>query len=609
MGAGRTERPTEKVFYVSGTRNCIDADSYSVTVHSHSISNSTEMTLQETNPFRRASMLQGTSFQSYGIADTTRITVCRPISPAPKYTPRAPESHIVVRPDFVAQMPALENEQERIAHFAMGPAPPAYPATCLTAKNSPPVYGDATIDTSKIRPAVGNPSIYENIRHVQEATETKRKQIDETNRLRRKLRRAAGIWSCFRRCVPKDKTTDKSNGMGRSFVWAVLAIFLIIITPVIIIKIVIQKNYQPKTSGQGRQQVQMLELPGFPPIPTGVSLVQPATAPKELRTCVSPPELWSCDLPPPATNSIPEFRFEIRYRPADRQRDGPESIWAPVPAPVPSPKDYEETSVKDSSNTTSAGIATEFVISMFYSDNAPNQTESQSSNSVIKRSQSAEIEGNRAVVRKKDILRRQSISDPAQNPPSPLPKILRNQPLRLMDKGLPSEHYAAHMYFQKSIYLDSINMSSTPPSHNNEVPGASDSAKYACIWSFTRFKMQIFTRKSQDLILVDREKNRFQIDPEFGSSMINTKEPIMPYHVTISEDRIGGSENADGKTIACYEILDNENGEGKKLGRRYSWPERKDRGSLAPNPKGKWKAGCSCEWTNWKNKTNFDKQK
>lgn len=554
-------------------------------------------------------MLQGTSFQSYGAADTTRTAVCRPISPAPRYAPRAPESHIVVRPDIVAQMSALGNEQERIAHLVMGPAPPAYPATCLTAKNSPPVYGDAIIDTSKIGPDIGNFSIYQNIRQIQEATEAKRKQIEQTNRLRRKLRRAAGIWSCFRCCVPKDKIADGGNGIRRSFVWAVLAVFLIIVTPIILIKVVVQKNHQPKSSDQGRQQVQMFQLSGLPPIPTGVSLVQPATSPNEQRTCVSPPELWSCDLPPPATDTIPELRFEIRYRPADRQRDGPESIWAPIPAPVPSPKDYEETSANDSmSNKTSAGIATGFVISMLYTDNAPNQTESQSPNSMTKRSELVGIEDNEAAVEliEPHILKRQSISDPSQNPPSPLPDILRNQPLRLMDQGLPSEHYAAHIYFQKSIYLDSINISSRPPFHNNEVPGTSDSAKYACIWSFTRFRIQIFTRKSQDLILVDREQSRFQIDPEFGSSMTNTREPIMPYPVTISEDRIGGSENAVGRTIACYEILDNVNGEGKRLGERYSWPERKS-GSLASTVDGRRKAGCFCEWKNWKNRTNFDK--
>ena len=571
------------------------------------------MTFQETNPFRRASMLQGTTFQSYyGAADTNRPAVCRPISPVPKYTPRAPESHIVVRPDLVAQMSTFGNEQERIARLAMGPAPPAYPATCLTTRDSPLVYGDAIIDTSKRSPAVGNFSIYENIRHVQEATEAKRDQIKETNRLRRKLRRAAGIWSCFGRRVPKDKTAGKSNGMTRSYVWAILAILLIIITPIIIIKVVMQKSPQPKTSDQGRQQAQMLELPGLPPIPTGISLVQPATAPKEQRTCVSPPELWSCDLPPPTADIIPEFRFEIRYRPADRQRDGPESIWAPIPAPVPSPQDYEESSVKDSmSNTTSAGIATEFVISMLYSDNAPNQTELQSPNSTT---ESLEVAMRKRELIESHILKQRSISDPSQNPPNPLPSILRNQPLRLMDKGLPSEHYTAHMYFQKSIYLDSINISSHPPSHNNEVPGTSDSAKYACIWLFTRFKIQIFTRKSQDSVLVDREQNRFQIDPEFGSSMTNTKDPIMPYPVTISEDRLGGSENAVGRTIACYEILDNVNsggGEGKRLGKRYSWPERSESGSLAASSstllKRKQKAGCFCEWANWRNRTNFDK--
>ncbi|KAF8428384.1 hypothetical protein EV426DRAFT_587724 [Tirmania nivea] len=387
-------------------------------------------------------------------------------------------------------------------------------------------------------------------------------------------------------------------------------IFVLIITvPLVVIKVIAPKSPVKSngTSEQKRLPAQMFELPGFPPIPTGVSLVQPAAVANKQTACVTPPELWSCNLPPPATDATPEFRFEIRYRPVDRQRDGPESIWTPRPAPVPSAKDYEETSLKEL-NTTSAGIATGFVISMTFNDKLPKSDEQ--SGTTEKRSEpeySEEEASERAHLENHiKIIKRQSLADPSQNSPAMLPTLLRNQPLRLMEEGLTGEHYAAHMYYHKSIYLDSINGTSRQPKYNNEVPGNSDKAKYACVWSFTRFKIQIYTRRNQDLVLVDRERNRFLIDPTFGSSISNQKDPILPYPVTISEDRITGNENAAGKNIACYEILPDENGQGKRLGKRQSWVEKKTPIVETSTLDGKKKEGCFCEWGNWKFRTKFD---
>lgn len=606
------------------------------------------MPSQETNPFRRASMLQGTSFATYESneahqqrGDTTppespaprRLTeVWTPektpdSSPAPRYSPKAPKSHTVVRADLVARMSALEDDTEHIVRLATEDAPPKYPAAAH-AKDSLPNYEEAVSPADRIRsagfPGVGYNSAfasfgrYEDIRHIQEATEARRRDIEESNRTRKQLRRAGGIWRCFRCCIPKAKRGGGAVGMtktSKNTIWAVLLVIILVVAiPLVVIKVISQEKNQynqvPVNGDGKRQSAQLLEVPGFPPIPTGVTVVQPAMAANKQTTCVSPRELWSCDLPPPATNKIPEFRFEIRYRPADRQRDGPDSIWAPRPAPVPSAKDYKETAAQESRNsTTSAGIATEFTISMNLINNTPIP---EQNDTLVTRSESISEEYDEKETLNRElqdyqIFKRQSISDPSQNPPSMLPTVLRNQPLRLMNKGLPSEHYTAHMYFQKSIYLDSINISSRQPLHNNEVTGSSDAARFACIWSFTRFKIQIFTRKSQELIIVDRDQNRYQIDPDFGNSMTDTKDPILPYPVTIFEDRVVGSENKPGHNIACYEILKNEGPEGgKRLGKRYGWGERKSDKTLTSTLDGVKKEGCFCEWGNWKQRTRFD---
>jgi len=545
-------------------------------------------------------------------------------SPVPEYTHRAPDSHTVVPRDLVASMSSLEDDPGQIVRIAteLSP-PPKYLAINHRAKDSYlPDYDEAVNDSAeRIRRSAGLQGIgynsayprYEDVRHVEESGEATRRKIEEANQLRTKLRRASGIWGWFKCCVPRARraksSADVMKPSKRLLCTVGLLIVLIITVPLVVIKVITNKSpiKDNGTDEQKRLPAQMLELPGFPPIPTGVSLVQPAAVANKQTTCVTPPELWSCDLPPPATDATPEFRFDIRYRPTDRQRDGPESIWTPRPAPVPSVKDYEETSLKES-NTTSAGIATGFVISMTYNDKLPKSDEQ--SGTTEKRSEpeySEEEASERAYLENHiKIIKRQSLADPSQNPPAMLPALLRNQPLRLMEKGLPGEHYAAHMYFQKSLYLDSINVTSEQPKHNNEVPGNSDKAKYACVWSFTRFKVQIYTRKNQDLVLVDRERNRFLIDPNFGSSISNQKNPILPYPVTISEDRITGNEVAIGKNIACYEILPGAGGQGKKLGKRLSWVEKKTPIAETSTLDGRRKQGCFCEWGNWKFRTKFD---
>src|SRR5947209_7888136 len=99
------------------------------------------MPVQETNPFRRASMLQGTGFAGYLSNQTNqngdktpppppaprRLTSvvwgtekesARAPSPVPEYTRRAPGSHTVVPKDLVASMSSLEDDPEQIVRMA-----------------------------------------------------------------------------------------------------------------------------------------------------------------------------------------------------------------------------------------------------------------------------------------------------------------------------------------------------------------------------------------------------------------------------------------------------------------------------------------------------------
>ncbi|KAF8472539.1 hypothetical protein BDZ91DRAFT_437391 [Kalaharituber pfeilii] len=581
------------------------------------------MPARETNPFRRASLLRGNAREvplrqeqvyptseaeasseiNHGIRS---LAICCPV---PTYSRSVPDSHIV---------------DGDILEFT----PPTYPAKSISRNSLPPNYDEIFSAADRIRGIMGLPTtdfridlpdyaastgtiLYENGRNIREATENRRRDLEKSKRVWERRRHATGIWACFRCFIAKPKTAGgpvRNDVVSKKFCFLALVIVVMIITiPIVLIKVVARKQVDSgNVRDKDRLSAQMLELTGFPPIPTGVSLMQPVAMPRAQTTCVKPPELWSCNLPPPISNSIPEFRFEIRYRPMDRQKDGPDSIWAPRPPKVPSAEDYQELAAKDSiqSNNT-AGIKTEFLFSMTLNNNEVTSEVEDKSVKKRERLSSADEDGEHSEELlqrhfiESQLVKRQSIADPSQNPPNMLPYTFRNQPLRLMDKSLPSEHYTAHIYFQKSIYLDSIRVDSRRPLANNEVPGSSDAAKWACVWSFTRFKVQIFTRKSKDFIIVDKEKNRFRVDSEFGKSMINQRDAILPYPVTISADRVSGRENDRAQTIACYEILNNEDESGKRLGKRYSWIEWKNTnlGAEIGNSRG-----CVCEWSNWKEK-------
>ncbi len=157
------------------------------------------------------------------------------------------------------------------------------------------------------------------------------------------------------------------------------------------------------------------------------------------------------------------------------------------------------------------------------------------------------------------VLRRQEgdlmqlIPPPERDPdgtgaPARLLTFPKQQPLRLYDRGLPTERYAFYTYYNKTTYLKSI----IPLDKNSGGPVPADlnggalktEASFVITWQFTRYKVEIWTRRENS--------TRFLSDGDLPASN-STRPGTFPYPVTVTLDTAGGPK--DGK-IAFTRAID-----------------------------------------------------
>lgn len=149
------------------------------------------------------------------------------------------------------------------------------------------------------------------------------------------------------------------------------------------------------------------------------------------------------------------------------------------------------------------------------------------------------------------------------DPPDLYP-FASSQPLRLFNRGQPSEHYGFYTYFDRSLYLSSSPTANTSSNNNSQPPPAQNltanvpqsQATTICTWSDTRFLVQIWTQKSPVTSLAFTP-NASSI-PAANSTANDLQTPgSFPYPVTFTLDRHGGT--ASEKSVYCREL----DGEGK----------------------------------------------
>jgi hypothetical protein len=323
--------------------------------------------------------------------------------------------------------------------------------------------------------------------------------------------------------------------------WAISGLIVVILVAIVVGVVMGVRsrshNMPPKSENNS---------PYFPNLPLGNVVVRPFQRADRLSTCVARPYQWSCELPPdtkvPKTNAtndgfkVPEFRFTIKHR-ESKSASGPKSSWIPIPRNVPNIADYENVSAVD--GVTDAGEDTDFYITLTASAGFQ-ATDSQAGGKEFNDS-------------KREIIKEESHM---------LPATAANQPLRLFDRGLDTEHYGFHLYFDKTIqFANSSRLISS-----RDIGGVSaEASRYRIQWSNTRFKVTIFTKKIAKVV----------------ESTLATE---MGLPVDIWEDRVGGDRR--GRIITAWH-LDEKGTVGKHVGiaekKGVSTEER----------------GCFCHWSNY----------
>lgn len=179
------------------------------------------------------------------------------------------------------------------------------------------------------------------------------------------------------------------------------------------------------------------------------------------------------------------------------------------------------------------------------------------------------------------------------------------QPVRLYDRGLDTEHYGFYTHFKRTIYLKSV----TTPNSTDEtnVPLDEDGgcrkseAKFLTTWGETRMLVRIWTRK-----LASNTSSLVHPDGSSGiGGVAELHRPgTMPWPVTITLDTHGGDPK---KKLVWESPMDDRL--QVSMDQSKLLVNNMDIGGTWINPRGTGDAkyggfdggsgGCKCEWVNW----------
>ena len=470
--------------------------------------------------------------------------------------------------------------------------------------------------------------------------EAKRQRHEKEDALARK---AGGLWR-GRGCISKRGCYGRSGPEGRKkrrLYFALVAGFLSMMILAIVLATTLHRKSNTMT-----EPSQWLNLTGFPPIYTGLSTVAAPVNTVVDTGCVVPATQWSCDLPKEEQSSVapnspsrPNFLLQIQWDNSSsanvtfanvtgnpnlvtRSLVGnsvsagqfikhlllrARQIVTFVPNPAP-PSFAEEFFLGDTTDgivsANKAGEPTPFYISFL----------SPTGSTVEKR----EIQMRQTVDNSSDqfpnvtnFIPAPSLNSDGTAAPANLLPLPSQQPIRLFDRGLPSEHYGFYSYFDRSIFLKSITQLNDSNS-NDEVPddengGATKSeAAFRCTWSQTRFLVQMWTRANTTAQLLNGTASGT------SSPGIDFTQPgSFPYPVTITTDRHGGDPAL--KMLYCYTMNEVEgliptsghiNQEARGFGGTVINPAPAAFLNVSDPSQGGFDGGtggCSCQWKNFQN--------
>lgn len=454
------------------------------------------------------------------------------------------------------------------------------------------------------------------------------------------IARRAGGWWRGRGCIPESGCYGRTGAEGRKRRRWYLG--LIIGFLAMIILIVVLATTLHRQSNAVVQPSQWLNLTGFPPVYLGMSTV---IAPDKLVAntgCVFPATEWSCDLPKELQSSVapnqpnqPNFFLYIQW---DNSSSANATFSNVTSNPNLGTRNIAPNPVSAGHFIRSLILKARQVVTFVPSPAPPSYAEEfflgNTTDGIVSSNKAGEptpfyisFLGNvNSTLAKRDLFERDNTSDSSSQFPNitsiiPNPSVNPDgtavsanllpfptqQPIRLYDRGLATEHYGFYNYFDRSIFLKSIALLNSSNLNNGEVPddengGATEAqAKYRCTWTQTRFLVQMWTRMNTAARLLNSSST---------SQTSNLIQPgSFPYPVTITTDRHGGNPSA--KLVYCYEMNSRE---GIIAGSGVVQTENRGFGGVDINPAPGFfsnssdpglggfdggSGGCSCQWSNF----------
>lgn len=439
-------------------------------------------------------------------------------------------------------------------------------------------------------------------------------------------RRLGGFWR-GRGCIPDRGCFGRTGREGRQRrrVWMIiLGVLLAVIILSITLGVVLTR---PKHS----EEVPSIwvNLTDFPPMPTGdLTIVGPDNTVAK-SGCTEPSTLWSCSLPKEQHDSVKPYKpdqptiiLQIQWDNSTRNdwktpNEDPPSLKgrrgmggaayagdairareAPGFEPSPSPPKFQEmwflgNTTDNIKSDKKGGEATPFYISLV-------DSVEESSRKELTKRQELDVNVSLAEVLPSPDLNENGASKPAVLLPQPV-----QQPVRLYDRGLPTEHYGFYTYFRRTIFLKSVTVLND--TKDGDIPLDEDGgcreteADFIATWSETRFLVQIWTR----ILAANTSK---LIDPTGQGAIDGSPDLIrpgtMPYPVTVTMDTHGGDPGK--KFVWAWPIddrqkIDEENPKllANDIGAGGTWINKRSRGDEKFGGFDGGTGGCKCQWVNW----------
>ncbi|OIW34774.1 hypothetical protein CONLIGDRAFT_22530 [Coniochaeta ligniaria NRRL 30616] len=449
-------------------------------------------------------------------------------------------------------------------------------------------------------------------------TERQRRRHEKEEAIARKI---GGLWK-GRGCMPTNGCYGRAGREGRKkrrICCGVAAGVVALLILVIVLAVTLTRNHGPPPT----PYTQWLNLTDFPPIPTGVSTVVGEDNSVTVSACTNPSTLWSCTLPKeqapeavPFQANQPKFIFNIQYDnstdqawnitgqqpPISRRalrsapsgfRSARRDLTSPF-TPNPPPPSFQEmwflgNTTDEIQSALKAGEPTPFYMTFLHSLNSTVSPTALS---------------------RRDLINTTNFPVPDRNPngtgaPARMLPAPYQQPLRLYDRGLATEHYGFYTYFNKTIYVKSLATLNATTAAQGEVPADRDGgsleteANYLVIWAQTRMKVEIWTRFSGNT-------TRFVGGNALGTYGVgnDTRPGSFPYPVTVTVDTHGGDRVKKGTW--AYKVTDRQQidtGDFKLVANNVGFngavvnPAFGGDASLGGFDGGK--SGCECGWTNF----------